>query len=399
MTICYTADTLDTKVGVEQNAAVVDSREQTVITGSHFFEPYKEELHELVGVLYGDNSDGLQWSDDPRDMLAYIRARWIGIEHGNDAAKDQFTPEQYAAAMPLFARLGLAAEMLPPAGTHFDDVIVLGGTTQANYRREAIAHKSIGELGITTERITLWFGQRLRFDRDGTKQDILSTLGRFAGNFIAKNPWVRRQLQTKRWEIGEGDDPWEALFADETALGRAAMLKQIPGGETAAPHRIDLQVTDVTGAEDPTALVPTPAEGAPAQLITDYRFDVDGQEIIIVNAAAVARKQGSPRHTTDSCTVEWLERHAPPENARVLFVTSNPHTLRTAQDMQLRLRECGRSDIELFVAGAGPPENPPIQLFLGEIGRLIDNDVSRNYAPLTPPEPQEARQLGQTALR
>src|SRR5271154_1295422 len=111
----------------EQHLGIVDLREQEVITHARFFEPYKEDLKELVGILYPNavEGDGLQWSDDPRDMLPHIRERWIGREHSNSPDKDQFTEEQFAAAAPILARMGLFGETLPAPNTEFDDAIVL----------------------------------------------------------------------------------------------------------------------------------------------------------------------------------------------------------------------------------------------------------------------------------
>jgi hypothetical protein len=357
----------------ENRPELIDPREAAVITEAKFFEPYKEELRELFTALGRED----RWSEDPREMLEYIRTGWIGAEHGNSGAKDQFAPEQEAAALPIFERLGLSGETLPPAGMHFADALVVGGTTQANYRREQVVHRAQGERGITMDRITLWVGQRPKEQRDGIQDELLSPGGRFAGNDIMGNPWVQHQLGSREWDAF---DPWESRFATETDLGRVTMLKQVPGGGNLQPHRIDLSLTDV---RDLNQRLPEKRPDAPVRLTTDYRFTSQGgQEIVIMNAAAVSRGEGRPsRHTTASSAIEWLERHAPPENARVLFVSSNPHTLRTAQDVYQILQERGRGDIQLVVAGASAPPNAPIQLFLGEVGRLIDNDVRRNYPP------------------
>lgn len=360
---------------------LVDPRETLIITEGRFFEPYKAELHELFVALGREHL----WSDDPRQLIGYIRTGWIGAEHGNNESKDQFTDEQIAAAMPIFAKLRLSQETMPPDNTHYDDVIIVGGTTQANYRRTKVFHDA-KKKGVTASRMTAWVGQRPKEARDGTLEELLSTEGRFAGHDITSNPWVQEQLKLE-WEA-DPQNPWTAQFATETDLGRVATMKLSQNGADLHPYRIDLEVTDL---QDPHSQLPPKLSytekgmeiDVPARLITDYRFtDGDGQEVVIMNAAAVNRGTSPSRHTTRSCTSEWLARHTPPSNARVLFISSNPHTLRTAQDAYAVLEESGRGDIQFHVAGASAPGNATVQLFLGEVGRLIDNDVKRNYAPV-----------------
>ncbi len=347
----------------------LDEREAAVITEAKFFEPYKADLEELFQALGREG----EWSDDPRDMLSYMRRGWIGQEHGNSTEKDQFTDEQITAAMPILERMGFTTELLPQSGEHFDQAIVVEGTMVANYRRTELIQKAI-ENGVEMDEVVLWAGQRPREARDGKNEELLSTEGRFAGHDVADNSWVKKQVELGNFEE---DKQWGLT---ETAFGRLAVNKVFDG--ELMPHRIDLKLTDVTGLseEEKDAVLPKKLDGVPARDITDYRFKTpEGQEVILMNAAAVERGDAPARHTTRSCTEEWLERHAPAEGARVLYVTGNPHSLRTAQDTYKVLQELGRGDIELVVAGTSPAKTTTVQAYLGEVARLIDNDVKRNY--------------------
>jgi hypothetical protein len=369
-----------------------DDRQQAVIHDGRFFEPYKKELYELFRTLGKEK----EWSENPRNLLQYMRTRWIGGEHGNSAGKDQFTPEEIAAASPLLEQLGLLNELLPPKGMHSVDVLIVGGTTVANYRRLKFVLDLLRDHHLTTDKITLLAGQRPREARDGTNEELLATGGRFAGNDIRQNTWVR-QMQKAREAF------W---FPDETALWRVVVMKALPRGEKMKPARIDLQVTNITGLTDQKKenAVPKRVGNIPPRDVADYYFDLPiengeqrPQRIVIVNGAAIPREQGKPRHTTASVTKEWLKRLAPPQlppqplnlprllpipedkTIRVLYVTGNPHTLRTAQDTYKMIADANRDDIRLDFAGTCPVKGTPIQTPLGEVARLIGNDVKRNY--------------------
>lgn len=352
-----------------------DERELEVVREARFFEPYKKELKELFVAL--DRED--QWSDNPEDMLSYMRAGWIGQEHGNSTEKDQFSDEEVAAALPILESIGLTTELLPDPDEKFDQTIVVAGTTTANYRRfqlTATARENGTDLG---EEIWL-VGQRPREARDGTNDALLNTDGPYTGFDYSDNPWAKYAKKMIEESSEGGDDTWKFT---ETETARVALLKVID--EKLQPNRIDLNVIAVNGKY---LSAPIPPEGAPSVDATDYYFQTeDGHDIVLMNAAAVERKNGDkilpPRHTTASATKEWLERHPPKKGAKVLYVTGNPHSLRTTQDTYKVLVDMERDDIELVVAGTTPAANTPIQTYLGEVARLIDNDCKRNYSKTT----------------
>lgn len=338
----------NTKSGALKRICLTD-REEAVIKHAHFFEAYKEELKGLFTAI--DRLD--KWSDNPRDMLDYLRTKWIGREHGNDTTKDQFTDEQIAAAWPYLDAMGLTAEYTPDVtGMHFDHMIILGGSAGANYRRLAFGLQLLST-GAAVDTIILFVGVRMRSEIDGTSDEILRVGKQNPGGDARENPWVQKLISQGAFDTPPNHE------LDETDLGRIAMLQLL--GNTLMPYKIEKDGEDGDRA------------------IKDYYFrSADGQEIVLINAAAVSRGTGLRRHTSKSCVVEWLERHAPKQNARVLYITDNPSTLRTAQDTLEILKEHGREDIELIAAGPKPRANHPFQTYLGEIARLIDHDVQRN---------------------
>ncbi|MFZ1250739.1 MAG: hypothetical protein WAR37_04815 [Candidatus Microsaccharimonas sp.] len=365
----------------------IDERETLVIREGRFFEPYKKELKEIFTALNRED----KWSDDPADMLDYVRSGWIGGEHGNSETKDQFTPEEVAAVMPILERIGFAGELLPDPDAIYDQSLVVGGTTTANYRRRELttaARHQGTQLG--TE---IWLvGQRPRVKLDGSGEELLGVEGRFGGNDISDNPWAAHARRVIEASEGAFTNPTDHdkqndwLFT-ETDTARIALLKQNDGSKKGnlSPHRIDLNLIKATGMEEKLLNPVKPINGAPARDTISYHFEDDGHETVLLYAPAVERRNGDkiidPRPTTKSVTREWLTQIPPEKGAKVLYVTGNPHTLRTAQDTFQILREMGREDIQLEIAGTTPVANAPIQTYLGEIGRLIDIDYKRNYSP------------------
>lgn len=345
--------------------------ERMIIQDARFFEPYKDELHGLFQALGKEH----EWSDNPRDMLEYLRRQWIGDDHGNAVEKDQFSNERIADAMPYLERMGFTKSHTPRSGQYFDQAVIVGGRMTANYRRIELVDELVAK-GAKVDKIIFWLGRRQREKYDGTDEELLNTRGRFAGFGIRRNLWVKDLM--KRGVFGLR----RKAKLTETDLGRIAVLKSIDS--KLMPYRIDLSVLNSEDGRRADLL--DRIERLPEEYVTDYFFKTDeGADIILLNASSVDRgigNDGKPRtarHTTESCTIEWLERHNPPKNAKVLYVTGNPHSLRTAQDTYGVLRRYKRDDIELVLAGTGPADNIAIQTYLGEIARLIDNDVKRNY--------------------
>jgi hypothetical protein len=377
----------------------ITAEEADVINGAPFLDTAKGDVYDLLVAL--DRQE--YWSDDPRILVKYMLPAWLGKEHGASTEKDQFTAEQRARAWRIFSDSGMLRRIILPAdGMVADEAVVVGGTTPTNYYRQREVHLAIDEQGLQVPRLTQWLGERTREGRDGTLEQLLDPNWPQPGcNDISQNPWVRHQAAVADWHDA---NPWAAAFATETAVGRAVSLKLVPGGEGLLPHRIDLPVTDL---RNPHGKLPSKMHywddglrrHVPARQVLDYHFDANGLEIVAMNAAAQEREMGRPRHTTASCTAEWLDRYPPRPNANIVYATSNPHAVRTARVTKQLLREAGRDDINLLVAAAplvregaiyvdlgeerrgyrNPelPAEPAIQIALGEIAAHIARDIKQ----------------------
>ncbi len=343
-----------------------DEREAKVIENKEFFEPYKEILKGLFVALGRED----KWSDDPTsdEFISYLRSKWLGGEHGNSTEKDQFTPEQLEAAKPYLEQLGMMGEQLPAPGSQFDQTIIVGGTMTANFRRLELLQKLIDE-GVDVGDVILLAGQRPREKRDGTNEELVSSTGKYAGSDITNNPRYEAYLEAAL----ESEDPWAVT---ETDFGRIAVNK-VMGGHL-KPHRIGLPIVKADGED--TGL-PAPRPDVPMRDVVDYEYQTDsGTNIIILNDAAIERANRPSRHTTKSSSKEWLYHHAPQNGARVLYITGNPHSLRTTQSTYEILQKENRGDIRLTVAGTAPAEGTPIQTYLGEVAAMIIKDVEKNYS-------------------
>lgn len=340
--------------------ALSDEREARVVTNGEFFESHKGQLRELFVALGREN----KWSDDARQLETYISKRWIGNEHGHSTQKDVFTLDQEERARKILKGLGFFDEVLPPENAHYEQAVIVGATMSANLRRYALLERLRQKHGIRIDNTILFAGQRLRNARDGTVDEFLSTEGRLPGNDISKNEWVKEQLGLP-WEGLE----WENAFATETELGILAMLKAVEDAELAMPTEIRMAEH---GSSDPTTDIP-------ARKYATVHYKIKCRDFTVLNGTAVQRGEGTPRHTTASCTKEWLELLPPRLGARVLFVSGNPHTLRTAMTTYEVIRNLGREDIQLDICGTSMPEGLPMIWALGEIAALILNDIRRNY--------------------
>lgn len=234
-------------------------RELAVVREARFFEPYKKELKELFAALGRED----MWSDNPRDILPYVRAGWIGQEHGNSVDKDQFTDEQTVAALALLQDLGFASEQLPNEGDAFEQTVIVAGTTTANYRREGLVLQA-RENGVDIGTEVWLVGQRPREARDGTNEALLGSEGIYAGNDLTEIPEAAHARRIIEESSGEGADPWKFT---ETETARLVFQKLID--PSLKPHRYDLNLVEVNGKSVSSY---RPVDDAPSRDITDYHF-------------------------------------------------------------------------------------------------------------------------------
>ncbi|HEY5442549.1 MAG TPA: hypothetical protein VIJ68_03355 [Candidatus Saccharimonadales bacterium] len=301
-----------------------------------FFDTHRDDLYELFVALDRER----QWADGPAELLPYTQAKWVGREHGNSVEKDQFTSESEEAAQEIFTRIGLRGEVLPPKDS-YEQAVIIGGMMRVNRERTGFTKQLLDEGRIKTKQIVFWAGQRARERRDDAEVSKMDMAA------LSANAWVRDELSLS-------SVPGKESFATETHLTRLAYL------EAFGPQAV-LKATSLRTEQ---------GEAASYTLKTD-----DYPDFVLMNCQAVVRARGPARHTTVSCAAEWLETVAPRVASKVLLVAGNPHTLRNARDIQAVIRHQDRADIDLSVCGPAAAPNASIQLFLGEIGRLLYTDV------------------------
>ncbi|MCC2280784.1 hypothetical protein LKL35_36235 [Streptomyces sp. ET3-23] len=98
------------------------------------------------------------------------------------------------------------------------------------------------EHGCRPGPVTLWCGQRLRAERDGSIEDILGRLDS-ADPRLLHHPWVRAELARDPLDC----DPWQRPFATEYELAIAtalivfgpALTHRRPPGHRPGHHRGD----------------------------------------------------------------------------------------------------------------------------------------------------------------
>ncbi|MEU3873165.1 MULTISPECIES: hypothetical protein [Streptomyces] len=262
--------------------------------------------------------------------------------------------------------MGLLEAVGPEAGAVFGETVLVAGLWTANERRLRLVRRLREEHGCRLGPVTLWCGQRLREERDGSLEDILGRLAA-ADPQLLRHPWVRAELARDP----QDGNRWERPFATEYELAIAAAL-------------IVFGPALVSTARHPATGPATVAGIPPRTVLWERLSTAEGLELTVLNAAARHRPQGPPRHTTASCAEEWLAHLPPATGTHVLVVTGNPHTERTLGDITRVARAAGRGDLSLHPAGNGAPERPwRLELCLGEVARLLYNDaVHTGVVPL-----------------
>jgi hypothetical protein len=316
----------------------------TAQSESLFFDDNEDTLYDLFTALGRED----KWCDNPEALLPYTQAKWVGLDHGNSSEKDQFDPDQEAAAKDVLQRLGLQEQVLPPAG-RYEQIVIIGGMMRVNRERIKFMKHLIETHEVQADQIVFWAGQRLRDNRDDAQVSAMDLKA------LSADEWVQDEL-SRPTKPG-----YRSRFATETELARLAYLEHFSHAELSRTN---------------PATRPSLVDGIPDRNFASYTFTANGYpELTLMDCAAVERPAGPARHTTGSCATEWLEEVTLSDKAQVLVVAGNPHILRNIRDIRRATRQNERPDIELTVCG--PAANPAasIQLYLGEVGRLLYMDA------------------------
>lgn len=298
-----------------------------------FFDRHQESLQLLGDTL-----------DLPEDTFATLESAvsatqpWVAGDHSRPLHHFSISPEQEPILHGLYQTLGLKDGRPLPSG-HYDQIVALGAIHLGNNRRISFLERMISEGGVTTDRVMLLGGQRPIYpekEKDDIEQNLESL--RQKGT---EDPWVRSVMADPgilRWET----DLIRLAVADH--IGRLVLDK--------LRFRIENR-----------------------EIIEGYDFMWNRTPVTLMHSLAASRPHGEPRHTTESCMADWLERESPPQNATVGFISANPHLERTYKSANYILRQHDRSDIRLVLGGSATPDTAGHGIYLGEVARNLYEDA------------------------
>jgi hypothetical protein len=324
-----------------------------------FFNLHKDDVIKLFRLADSDN-ELPAIIDDPRVLHDYALSRWMKGDHWNPNSR-------YAHSVPaedldeffyLVDKLQLKEEIIPPKGTAVDEVVVVGSTFSANFRRTSLA-KSLIDSGRVifkeAPKICIWAGQRPSYKSEEVDfADFLS----------------------------QGYKDEHEVFQDETDMARF-VLHTLWGsksnGRLLLPEPVGIYLPEPSelqtfGSSKLQKKPPISKLGLRDYSQYEYYIPEGHQTIKILNAEAVPRRQGEPRHTTESCAKEWLALNNIPNNYTILEVNGNPHAYRINAEIKRVFSDAGRPDINIIGAAISARHDSPPSLYLGEIARILYND-------------------------
>ncbi len=311
-----------------------------------FFDQNKPSLQALFAAA-GQNH---LWSDS-LDELVDATQPWTKGDHFQARNPIQVSDADAPAVRESFRSLALLDAVYPPSG-EYDELVILGGTMRANQERTEFGADLLAraEDPITLTSggaLTFWAGPRKRMDDKELPHTRISLNAVKNKEVNSLDNWFKRQLYL----------PESEHILTETEQGRLSLLRYF--GEIATARQIHLRLGQ---SETPN-------------IISHYVMGAyQDAQLTLMNALPVSRAdmQGAARHTTESCTLEWLKRKDNLDKPqRVLFVSSNPYVRRTTKVVEQVLRKNNVGTIELTGCGPSAYDDAPMSLLFGEVARLL----------------------------
>lgn len=324
-----------------------------------FFETHKNEIIKLFRLA--DSDGGLpKIIDDPMILHDYALSRWMKGDHWNPNSRyaHSVKAEDLKEFFHIIDNLQLKEEIKPPTGSLVDEVVVVGSTFSANFRRASLAKQLIdsGEVVFNNSpRITIWAGQRPSYPSE--EED-------FAG-FVTQGYMNKHDVFRDETDM--------ANFVIHTLWGKNKAGKL----ELPSPVGIYLPEPSIiqnNGLSKLQTKPPISRLGMRDYSQFEYYFPDTDRFIKILNAGAVSRNLGEARHTTESSAVEWLAINNIPEGYTILEVNGNPHAYRINAEIKRVFSNVGRPDINIISAAISAREDSPPSLYLGEIARILYNN-------------------------
>ena len=298
--------------------------------------------------------------DDPMVLHDFALSRWMKGDHWNPDNKwaNSIKPEDLPEFYQIVADLGLVGEVRPAKGTVVDEIVIVGSTFSANFRRTALA-KELIDAG-----------------------DIV-----FANNQHTMSVWAgQRRSMPSEWEdfdgfVGGDVSHVSEVFSDETEMAAFALTTLYGvrnGSSRSLPEPTKLYLpppAEHSNPDDPNFQEIPPLSSLGIRDYALFEYEVENLRLRLLNARAVERPQGMSRHTTESSAKEWLAlSNDLPHGYTILEVNGNPHAYRINKEIQRVLAEAGRPDINVISAAIATRTDAPPSLYLGEIARILYNN-------------------------
>lgn len=350
-------------------------------------EENRQSIIKILGVIATDRSNqqfaeaaraaanDIESGDLVADSRNFMWARFMGVQHGTMEGGDgkvRINEENYPKLLPLAGRLHYGdmrfLESNPADSTvEYGSSIVLGGSAEEMPKRLQAA-RGKNPRDITVRDTYLLVGQRQRWSGIPTEKNpdaILEAVSRSLGGvdmdrLKEKSSWLQDELR-KKVEAGS----WDEAFATEMAIGRLGLEAYLDehglidwknGIEELAPNDSQPSVPGVPDREN---------------VLVTYHL-LDGTRATLLNAAAVPRKRGVPRPTSDSQIKELLGLGVLERNKEypLSIVANSPHYLRAATDVAIRILAHPETR-DIVIASPVSPHRPPssenVLKALGEI--------------------------------
>ncbi len=294
-----------------------------------YFVDAKQPLNDLLNIV------GLEQVSDAKTAYEAF-SHWAQGDHARPHNPLRLDGTRATQAHELYDKLGMVSERPLPTGD-YDEVIVLGGIHQSNKRRVDYLARQLESKNIQLRaggRIVVWAGERAMFPEK-------------EADLVARDIDTLKQKNAAAWAENAQD-------YSETIMARLALSTEAKLGNVAL-KRLHLRLND-------------------SNPLSYYEF-LGEYPLMLLHTKADERSLGAPRHSTETCTVDWLKTFQPRQDARVAFISSNPFIDRTARVVRRALSEQGREDITILAGGPAVIPETEDSVFLGEIARNLYEDI------------------------
>ena len=293
-----------------------------------FFELHQPTIEEGFRVTNTDIA-----AAESLDAAVEITQPWVQGDHSRPVYEFDLTDDADAVLDEVYETLDMVQER-PLLRGHHQHTLVLGAIHRGNNNRLQYVNRALQQGRITTDHLWLLGGERPIYPEVET-EEIDQNVRELEARGV-KESWFRKV------QSGEEKLEWE------TDLLRLA----------AAVHLGPMTLANVARRDDVN------------NSLKAYHFDWSGLPVTLTHSLAVPRKNAAPRHTTESCIMDWVRDYPPAESASVAFIGAQPHLDRMALSALRMFRKVGRDDLQVEIGGSAKPAVKH-SIPLGEIARRL----------------------------